>query len=70
MIHHLGGFKLLLANTSKDDGFVVYRSNASDVDVVYSILLHGALARFVTVGRLSILTICEVIILEGGMIFI
>lgn len=67
VVHHLGGFKLLLSNKSKDDGMVVYKSNPSDSDVIYPVVLHDILSRFVTITRNGILTICEVVILEGGI---
>lgn len=72
IVHHLGGFELLLANTSRrvNDGYLVYISNSSDSDIFHSVILQDTLARFITITRFGVLTICEIEIYEGGNVLL
>lgn len=55
-----------MSNQSNTDETVVYTNNASLVKSVYSIPTDDILAQIVTIKRFGVLTICEVVILEGS----
>lgn len=55
-----------MSNQSNTDETVVYTNNASLVKSVYNIPTDDILAQIVTIKRFGVLTICEVVILEGS----
>lgn len=69
VIRQLGGFQMLLSNSSKDEGMVVFNGEKTDSNYTYRVKLSNILSRYITIQRNGILTLCEIIVEEGGKLF-
>lgn len=66
-MHQLGGFRVIISNTTNEDGTIAFVDNMTDIRANYSINMGNILARQITIERFGLLTICEVSVYEGGM---
>ncbi|XP_053392282.1 uncharacterized protein LOC128554967 [Mercenaria mercenaria] len=63
---HLKGFRLYLTNnTAQDSSAINTNTNTNITGNAYEINVPNTLARYVTIKRPGVLTICEVMIFEG-----
>ena len=63
----LNGFEVLLSNSTGDDGAnLMFNSHTSDTNYTYPVQLLDTMARYIRIKRYGILTMCEVIVEEGG----
>lgn len=67
VVRHLGGFKIYFSNTSsRQEGYFVHEDKTITAENIYNISLPNIVTRSIEVQRFGILTICEILVLQGG----
>lgn len=65
--HHLSGFEVVVSTAAGMPETTVFEGDVNDVRVDYTVKLTEVMARFITIQRPGVLTICEIIVLEEGI---
>lgn len=66
-IQHLNGFEVMVSNSTDRPGMNVFTGDVNDLRAYYTVYIPDIMARFITIQRTGVLTICEIAVIEGGI---
>lgn len=66
-IQHLNGFEVVVSTVSDMPGMTIFKGDVNDMRANYTVKIPNVYARFITIQRPGVLTICEIVVIEGGI---
>lgn len=66
-IQHLNGFEVVVSTVSDIPGMTIFKGGVNDMRSNYTVKIPNVYARFITIQRPGVLTICEIVVIEGGI---